>query len=1528
MGREAPKLDTRTFQNLLDQVATWAKEFAPEWRARQRDDLGMVLATIYAHYLEILLERLNRVPDKNLLAFLDRMGVGRLPPGAASAPLVFTLAPTAGASGFVPRGTQVATVQTETQRAAVFETEEDLNVVAAQLVAGCTIDPERDRYTDHALALGGQQAIRLAPFVGTRQMPHLLLLGDDVLLSFSRAVAAEINLRSNLPPEIARPFWEGLSYQCRMQGTLKALSPHAAAAGDGSQIRFTIPDPVDQETIQGVGLAQGLQSRWLHLSFTAPLPGASVAQNLRLRDLRLKVSASDLAPDVALSNGAPLDVSKEFLPFGEMPKLGDALLISSQEVFSKPEATVTLRVELQPPPPPTLIWEYASGPDEWTPLPRANVSDGTGNFTRSGRLTLVSPTNMARARVAGRTACWLRARIADGNYRDVPHVTRFWPTHFGRTVLTNAVGEGESRAVVEEPDFAPIGSVLLIGGEFVAVVGVEAHEITVMSPFLRDHRAGTPVRRGWFIGPRLTLAAPAAQKATSLHARSKEPAHWIQRGDVFLLLEEEVPLEFVFVTDWEADAEAQEFTIRIAFGLRFLHNPDASLIRVRFAALAEPVNAGATSFTVRAIDSLEIHPGQLFALGRENEEEVVQSFQFFFVTHATELERVEGFRTYQILIDRSLEFDHGAGAMLIHVGSPPFALAEGDRVDFEQPFYPFGRQPGLGDTFYIGSISEFPPVLTFDVQVEMEAPGVPPQLTWDFLGADGWQTFAPTRDETNAFLQDGRIDFPSQAVVAAEVNGQSSYWIRARLTGGNYGLPLQFEPVDPADPAKGFRVKPGSGNLSPPLITKLTLDYEAERAPASVLTRNGFLYGDQTAANETGTQFSPFVRVQDLRPRFYADAEPSLYLGLDGPLPDAAVSLFLAMPPRQFVERLKTNADWETGAATPDEAEPKLAWEYWNGREWTELAVVDETRSLTESGRVRFLGPADLAALTKFSLTPRYWVRIRLVQDGEGYAPLLSGVFLNAVRAIQAMTVRDEVLGSSNGRQGQVVRLSKVPVLSGQRLWVREPERPPAEEEQEIKGEEGEDAVQIVERADSSREVWVRWHEVKSLHPSGPRSRHYTIDYITGEVRFGNGMHGLIPPAGRDNIVCEVYHAGGGIDGNQPAGAISQLKTSIPYIAAVTNPVAADGGSAAETMRAVRERGPQTLKHRGRALTAQDLEWLARQAVGTRVARARCLPNRNRDLKFEPGWATLIVVPHGTGKKPLPSIELIRAVEDALAARSLATLTSETPARINVIGPGYVPVEVRAEVVPVGLTLADAVRHGVQQALDEFLHPLTGGPDGEGWALGRDVYLSELFAAFEALPGVEHVRSLSFRPTVATTPLKFEDPAITMYPRGTLVAVTTEQGTLQARLAEELSAGAAEAMVTLFREGERVRVTPTDGSSFQTVETTIRGISGSTLTVDPFWTYGAFATGCQVASVDGTSASFLAVGLPPGALVGQLTAQGFAPGQSVTLPDGRSLALAATGDAPNRRLELGQRLRVPEFYLVYSGAHTVNIVAT
>src|SRR6185436_1239937 len=272
-------------------------------------------------------------------------------------------------------------------------------------------------------------------------------------------------------------------------------------------------------------------------------------------------------------------------------------------------------------------------------------------------------------------------------------------------------------------------------------------------------------------------------------------------------------------------------------------------------------------------------------------------------------------------------------------------------------------------------------------------------------------------------------------------------------------------------------------------------------------------------------------------------------------------------------------------------------------------------------------------------------------------------------------------------QENQTFSFVKTPVLPGQHVYVREPEMPPEAERLMILRDEGSEAIESrINASTGEAENWVRWHEVASFLMSDPNSRHYTLDRLTGVVTFG----ALIPPRGTNNITA-TYKTGGGSSGNKPRGVVTQIKSPLPGVASVTNPVAAASGADVETLAMVKERGPQVLKHRNRALTVGDIEWLARQAAGTSVARVRCLPNVNRNLRFEPGWATLIIVPQGTDLKLVPGSELISEVEDYFQSRVFIGLAQSIPSRLNVIGPGYIRLTVVSEIAPNNIAESEIV---------------------------------------------------------------------------------------------------------------------------------------------------------------------------------------------------------------------------------------------
>src|SRR5262249_24891918 len=80
--------------------------------------------------------------------------------------------------------------------------------------------------------------------------------------------------------------------------------------------------------------------------------------------------------------------------------------------------------------------------------------------------------------------------------------------------------------------------------------------------------------------------------------------------------------------------------------------------------------------------------------------------------------------------------------------------------------------------------------------------------------------------------------------------------------------------------------------------------------------------------------------------------------------------------------------------------------------------------------------------------------------------------------------------------------------------------------------------------------------------------------------------------------------------------------------------------------------------------------------------------------------------------------------------------------RHHVVGPVIVPVGAEILIARTADAVESDLNARVVKRLTDFLDPLTGGPAGEGWPFGRDVYVSELHQQLEQVPGVDYVPDL------------------------------------------------------------------------------------------------------------------------------------------------------------------------------------------
>ena len=621
--------------------------------------------------------------------------------------------------------------------------------------------------------------------------------------------------------------------------------------------------------------------------------------------------------------------------------------------------------------------------------------------------------------------------------------------------------------------------------------GVGGTAVNFAPPLRNNHAIGTPVHQR---GVSLPLASlrDAVKATNSILPNSfvVNTATGISIGDV-IMIDDPGRRELVVVTN-----------VQPAFFQVFMPTVSEAPPAARISPISPISNIGVITSGVLTgeISSAQVNVGNIL-------------FPFLF--------------GYTITARDQLLFEHAADAQVRRVTADYFTGFTGvDDIDFTTPFYPFGESPGPGDIFYFGVPTTFPALIHIDVSLQMASPNV--ALQWEFFGANGWQLFNPDSDATDDFVRSGDILIPAQTYALSEVNNKNNYWLRVRIAVGNYGLPAAYVAVDPADPTQGFTVKTGTANLNPPVIRSLTLGYES-RATPTLITQDGFTFADQTPA----APFNPIVlfrSVGDASLGIYADPQPSFYIGFDTVSPGQTASLFVAATPRVF----SGSVIHEQSAAVASSALPPLIWQYFDGGQWRNITVFDETNSLTSSGTLEFLTPDDMAPLAKFDVSPRFWIRTTSTTNDPEETQNIQGVFFNTVVAAQAVGVENEIVGSSSGLPNQSFKFKNNPLQPGEQIFVIEPEAPSGEELAAVQAAGGPDAVETRANAvTGDLEIGVLWSETSNFLRSLPSSRHYTLDRAAGVITFGDGTHGLIPPSGTNNITAN-YRAGGGAAGNLP----------------------------------------------------------------------------------------------------------------------------------------------------------------------------------------------------------------------------------------------------------------------------------------------------------------------------------------------------------------------------------------------------------
>ena len=222
MKSDPPSLDNRTFEDILRQIEELARSYlynrwiyATSINAIRnssldnnsfankhsnhgvvdrhldilQNDVGIALSKIFASFYMNILSRLNKLPKKNFIEFLNVMGFNLSSPTASRVPVTFKLADGAKEDVFVPSGTVVASDANEKHDELIFETEENMRVTRANILHFYAVNKKIDAIYSHVENLKNSKDFKLFPDEDANIQEHILYVGHQDLFNLKNSPA-------------------------------------------------------------------------------------------------------------------------------------------------------------------------------------------------------------------------------------------------------------------------------------------------------------------------------------------------------------------------------------------------------------------------------------------------------------------------------------------------------------------------------------------------------------------------------------------------------------------------------------------------------------------------------------------------------------------------------------------------------------------------------------------------------------------------------------------------------------------------------------------------------------------------------------------------------------------------------------------------------------------------------------------------------------------------------------------------------------------------------------------------------------------------------------------------------------------------------------------------------------------------------------------------------------------------------------------------------------------------------------------
>jgi len=197
LAEQEPKLDDRTFEELYRDLRLRIPRYTKEWTNYNDSDPGITLLQLFAWLSEMMLVRMNQIPRKNYIKFLQLLGAELRPARPATAHLTFFPKAT-GNPQSIPERAQVSAQIPDGGPAIIFETLRPLDPIKAPLAVVGVLEAGS---LVNLTAANEKAGTKFRPLGWFGEIDSALYLGFQVIEATSGIFPDEMAFRVFLPPE-------------------------------------------------------------------------------------------------------------------------------------------------------------------------------------------------------------------------------------------------------------------------------------------------------------------------------------------------------------------------------------------------------------------------------------------------------------------------------------------------------------------------------------------------------------------------------------------------------------------------------------------------------------------------------------------------------------------------------------------------------------------------------------------------------------------------------------------------------------------------------------------------------------------------------------------------------------------------------------------------------------------------------------------------------------------------------------------------------------------------------------------------------------------------------------------------------------------------------------------------------------------------------------------------------------------------------------------------------------------------------